>query len=138
MKIPTTKLSVIELAMWATFVAVVAMQYTERRLAPFLSTDNQEAEAFAQKYGPSLHSGYVEEWILKDFFQDRRDRVFVDVGANHYEQGSNTYYWVQPPSPIHMSCLDSNRVEHVMHSPSLHAWPVLSWTKQREATDTLL
>jgi FkbM family methyltransferase len=92
MKIPTTKLSVIELAMWATFVAVLAMQYTERRLAPFLSTDNQEAEAFAQKYGPSRHSGYVEEWILKDFFQSRRDGVFVDVGANHYEQGSNTYY----------------------------------------------
>jgi FkbM family methyltransferase len=92
MKIPTTKLSVIELAMWATFVAVMAMQYSERRLAPFLSTDNQEAEAFAKKYGPSRHSGYVEEWILKDFFKDRRDGVFVDVGANHHEQGSNTYY----------------------------------------------
>jgi FkbM family methyltransferase len=92
MKIPSTKLSVIELAMWALFVAVIAMQYTERRLAPFLSTDNQEAEAFAQKYGPSRHSGYVEEWILKDFFKDRSDGVFVDVGANHHEQGSNTYY----------------------------------------------
>lgn len=92
MKIPTTKLSVLELAMWAAFVAVLGMQYGERRLAPFLSADNEEAELLAQKYGPSRHSGYVEEWILKDFFKDRRGGVFVDVGANHHEQGSNTYY----------------------------------------------
>ena len=92
MKIPTTKLSALEIVMWAAFVAVMAAQYTERRLAPFVSRDNFEAEALAEKYGPSRHSGYVEEWILKDFFKDRRTGVFVDVGANHHEQGSNTFY----------------------------------------------
>jgi FkbM family methyltransferase len=92
MKIPTTKLNVIEILMWAALVAIVATQYTERRLAPYLSGDNEEAEVLARKYGPSRHSGYVEEWILKDFFKDRRGGVFVDVGANHHELGSNTYY----------------------------------------------
>jgi FkbM family methyltransferase len=92
MKIPRPKLNLIELAMWGTLVAVLGMQYGERRLAPFISDDIGEARWLAEKYGPSRHSGYVEEWVLKDFFKDRRGGVFVDVGANHYEQGSNTYY----------------------------------------------
>ena len=29
-------------------------------------------------------SQFAEEWIIRDFFQDKRDGVFVDVGANHY------------------------------------------------------
>ena len=33
-----------------------------------------------------------EEWIIRDFFQDRRDGVFLDVGANHYRDENNTYY----------------------------------------------
>jgi FkbM family methyltransferase len=92
MKIPRPKLNVIELAMLATLVAVLAIQYTERRLAPFLSRDNAEAQALAQKYGPSRHSNNIEEWIIKDVFKDRRGGVFVDVGAHHHEQGNNTYY----------------------------------------------
>jgi FkbM family methyltransferase len=33
-----------------------------------------------------------EEWIIRDFFGDKRDGVFVDVGANDYRRFSNTYY----------------------------------------------
>ncbi len=62
-------------------------------MVPF---QRQEADTVARtlesKYGPSRHSQYAEEWILRDFFQDRRDGIFVDVGANHYERDSNTYY----------------------------------------------
>lgn len=43
-------------------------------------------------YGPSKHSEYAEEWIVRDFFEDRRDGVFVDVGAGNYLRNSNTYY----------------------------------------------
>ena len=92
MKIPQPKLNVIELAMWATLVAVLAVNYTERRLQPFLSRSYAEAEALAEAYGPSRHSEHAEEWILKDFFKDWRDGFFVDVGANHYQRFSNTYY----------------------------------------------
>jgi FkbM family methyltransferase len=44
------------------------------------------------KYGPARYSANVEEWIIRDFFQDRRDGTFLDVGANHYQNESNTYY----------------------------------------------
>jgi FkbM family methyltransferase len=42
--------------------------------------------------GPDKHSLHGEEWIVRDFFQDRRRGFFLDVGANHYERFSNTYF----------------------------------------------
>ena len=51
-----------------------------------------EAEALKAKYGPAKDSYGPEEWIVRDFFQDERDGVFLDVGANHYKSTSNTYY----------------------------------------------
>ncbi len=45
-----------------------------------------------QKYGPDRHSQFEEEWIVRDFFGDRRNGIFVDVGANHYQVFSNTFY----------------------------------------------
>ena len=51
-----------------------------------------EARPLLSKYGPE-HSSYgPEEWIARDFFDDKRDGFFVDVGANHYKDTSNTYY----------------------------------------------
>ena len=46
-------------------------------------------------YGPSRYSQFAEEWIVRDFFQDRRGGTFVDVGANHYRDSSTTYYLEQ-------------------------------------------
>lgn len=96
MKIPQPKLNVIELAMWATLVAVLAVNYTERRverrLLPFLSRGGAELQPLVERYGPARNSRYGEEWIIRDFFQDRRGGVFVDVGANHYRRESNTYF----------------------------------------------
>ena len=66
----------------------------ERRVAQINAnlTDDSELAAFRQKYGPARNSQSAEEWILKDFFGDRRGGVFVDVGANHHQEFSNTYY----------------------------------------------
>lgn len=50
------------------------------------------AQHFQAKYGPGRYSQFAEEWIIRDFFQDRRGGVFVDVGANHYQYSSTTYY----------------------------------------------
>jgi FkbM family methyltransferase len=51
-----------------------------------------ELEPLRQAYGPNRNSRNQEEWIIRDFFQDRRDGVFVDIGANDYRKESNTYF----------------------------------------------
>jgi FkbM family methyltransferase len=51
-----------------------------------------EALWFAEKYGPSRNSQFYEEWLIRDYFQDRRGGTFVDVGAADYKTWSNTYY----------------------------------------------
>jgi len=51
-----------------------------------------ELAAFKEKYGPDHYSEREEEWLIRDYFQDRRAGVFVDVGANHYKFASKTYY----------------------------------------------
>ncbi len=51
-----------------------------------------EFDTFRAKYGPNKNTEREEEWFIRDFFQDRRDGVFVDVGANHYQSTSKTYY----------------------------------------------
>jgi FkbM family methyltransferase len=51
-----------------------------------------ESQELKRAYGPGSNSEHEEEWIIRDYFQDRRDGVFIDVGANHYQRYSNTYY----------------------------------------------
>jgi FkbM family methyltransferase len=45
-----------------------------------------------ERYGPSKWSYNAEEWIIRDFFEDRRDGVFVDVGSADARHSSNTYF----------------------------------------------
>ena len=45
-----------------------------------------------QRYGPSKWSYNAEEWIVRDFFEDRRDGIFVDIGSADARTSSNTYY----------------------------------------------
>ncbi len=42
--------------------------------------------------GPALYSQFDEELIIRDFFDDRREGFFVDVGAYHWRRASTTYY----------------------------------------------
>jgi FkbM family methyltransferase len=100
MRVPKPNLNVIELAILVAPIVVlssmlsykVGVADTQVKLLPFISRDNEEIEALEHKYGPSRFTQGVEEWILKDFFQNRRNGVFVDVGANHHQTGNNTYY----------------------------------------------
>jgi FkbM family methyltransferase len=77
-------------------VATLAFLYggvrRQLRLEPFLSPNATDVQALHDLYGPERNSVGVEEWILRDFFGDTRDGVFLDVGANHYQRFSNTYY----------------------------------------------
>ena len=43
-------------------------------------------------YAPKHFSERNEEIIIRHFFKDRRGGFFLDVGAYHYRNGSNTYY----------------------------------------------
>lgn len=52
----------------------------------------REMDYFRERYGPSHYSEREEEWMIRDFFQDRRGGFFLDVGANHYQEASKTYY----------------------------------------------
>jgi FkbM family methyltransferase len=96
MTIPRPKLNLVELALLTIGVAVLACVFgryrTELRLRPFLSAGRADLQTLAERFGPSRYSRYGEEWIIRDFFHDRRDGIFVDVGANHYRDESNTYY----------------------------------------------
>ena len=61
-------------------------------LAP-RSPEHPLARSLRERYGPNKNSEDLEEWIIRDFFRDeRRDGVFLDVGANHHQVGNNTYF----------------------------------------------
>jgi len=76
-------------------VLVVSASACARQPAPNGPNVEPEAEGLKAKYGPAKNSYGPEEWIVRDFFQDKRDGVFLDVGANHYKSTSNTYYLEQ-------------------------------------------
>jgi FkbM family methyltransferase len=73
----------------------VATPYRSARwqLAFLLANEGLDHHARLERtYGPSKSSQFDEEWIVRDFFADRREGVFLDVGANDYRQNNLTYY----------------------------------------------
>lgn len=73
------------------FCLAGAIVYPLTRTPPGTVTD-REIDAFAARYGPDKQTEHAEEWLIRDFFQDRRGGFFVDVGANHHQQFSKTWY----------------------------------------------
>ncbi len=57
-----------------------------------MANRNAEHEWFKEAYGPDQYSQFGEEWLVRDFFHDQRDGVFVDIGSYEYKRASNTYY----------------------------------------------
>lgn len=51
-----------------------------------------ERRALLEQYGAPRYSQQLEELIVRDYFRDKREGIFVDVGAAHYRDFSNTYY----------------------------------------------
>jgi len=86
----TRRGSFLEIAMIAGFVAtatwVTARAYYERHAIP------PEARAYREALGTPRYSFEDEELYIKDFFQGRRNGVFLDVGAGDYRKYSNTYF----------------------------------------------
>jgi FkbM family methyltransferase len=75
-------------------VAGSAARYRYRTTSPTVIEypAHPESQALKEKYGPHRNSYSEEEWCIRDFFNDRREGFFVDVGANDYKVTSNTYY----------------------------------------------
>ena len=53
-------------------------------------SDSEQTQLY-KRYGPTKRSQEYEEWIVRDFFKDKRGGVFVDIGAADYREGSNTF-----------------------------------------------
>jgi len=93
----------VEMCLVAVLAATVAGAASARGVSVYLAkryarlsyvayTAAQEQSSLKDRYGPARYSRNEEEWIIRDYFQDRREGIFVDVGANHYRNDSNTFY----------------------------------------------
>jgi FkbM family methyltransferase len=84
-----------------------------------VAQDTSEEDWLRRHYGPGKHSTYLEEWIIRDAFKDRKQGVFVDVGSADYEAESNTYFlentlgW----SGIAIDAQESYRAGYEQHRP---------------------
>lgn len=83
------RLDVVEIGLPLAAVCAIGFAYNSYRANLLPSA---EADFLRDSYGPSRNSQHAEEWIIRDFFQDRRGGMFVDIGANHYRDNSNTYF----------------------------------------------
>jgi FkbM family methyltransferase len=89
----TVRFDLWELILGLSLVAMATALVWARKSEPANPVQSErELQAFGEKYGPGHYSEREEEWLIRDFFQDRRGGVFVDVGANHYRLASKTYY----------------------------------------------
>lgn len=88
----TPRIDPVELAVLLGVVGVVAFLAGAHRAFSLETETIAEGDELARKYGPDRNSEHAEEWIVRDFFNDRRGGFFVDVGANDYKKFNNTYY----------------------------------------------
>ena len=83
------KFDIIEVALLVGLASFIAFAFGITRTR---WTTAPELPMYAEKYGPERNSMGGEEWLIRDYFQDKRNGVFVDVGANHYKNLNNTYF----------------------------------------------
>ena len=80
--------------LWEFLLVIALVMLAFWKLQPPSNPVQSEAEMdfFREQYGPGHATEREEEWMIRDFFKDRRNGFFVDVGANHYRVTSKTYY----------------------------------------------
>ena len=92
---PRPGLSYVEAVALTILVVCLTVIVHRRVLQPhfyFSGAGMRELSAI-EPYGLTNRvSRNFEELIIRDFFQDRREGVFLDVGANHYHNENNTFY----------------------------------------------
>jgi hypothetical protein len=60
------------------------------RPAASRGVDEDVLATVTKRYGPDKFSQGPEEWLIRDFFKDKRNGVFLDVGAFDARNLSNT------------------------------------------------
>jgi FkbM family methyltransferase len=81
--------------------------------------DSAIEEGLDPAYEPGGESLGFEQWIVRDFFRDKRNGVFADIGAADYRDNSNTWFletelgW----SGIAVDAQDSYRAGWEEHRP---------------------
>jgi FkbM family methyltransferase len=80
------RFDVLEVALLVVLAAIASGAVVRWRAA------RVETGWLQDRYGVGKWSHNAEEWIIRDFFQDKRGGVFVDVGAADARSGSNTYF----------------------------------------------
>ena len=91
----TRRFDAVELVALALAVGLASLlipRWYQPRVSDLAFSAAQEAAALEQRYGPHRYSRHEEEWVIRDYFRDRRGGYFVDVGANHFQDENNTYY----------------------------------------------
>ncbi|PIQ86102.1 MAG: hypothetical protein COV73_05070 [Candidatus Omnitrophica bacterium CG11_big_fil_rev_8_21_14_0_20_43_6] len=70
--------------------------------------------------GKKLYSQYDEELIIRDFFNDRKGGIFVDVGCAHYKEMSTTYYLEEHLewAGIAVDALAEFAIGYIQHRPN--------------------
>jgi FkbM family methyltransferase len=86
------RLASIKLDLWEVALMAVLALFVVRSQRPETVLTDLEIEPFRAQYGPHYNTEHHEEWFIRDFFADRRDGFFLDVGANHHQQFNKTYY----------------------------------------------
>jgi FkbM family methyltransferase len=61
-------------------------------ISSFARSILRQPKRLVRKYEPKLYSHGNEELIIRDFFEDRKNGFFVDIGANHHQVDSTTLY----------------------------------------------
>jgi len=84
-----SRFDVLEICLVCLLVSVVTIGLVG------LHNRNEERHLLRQRYGAAHFSEGPEEWAIRDYFRDRRNGFFVDVGANDYQRDSKTYYLEQ-------------------------------------------
>jgi FkbM family methyltransferase len=75
-------------------LAVMATSSLQRHSRPAGGPHMIEGDLLADlqtRFGSERYSQGPEEWLIRDFFNDRRNGVFLDVGAFHPVTFSNSY-----------------------------------------------
>ena len=89
------RVDLVELALIVVLTLVAGIAVGSRYVAPIYNrfrASRGELDTLSARYGPDRASSHEEEYFVRDFFRDRRDGVFLDVGAGDYREGSNTYF----------------------------------------------
>jgi FkbM family methyltransferase len=85
------RLDLLETAGLCLFSALVAWTIRSADVAEAIRQD-AELQSLKARFGASKYSTGPEEWLIRDYFADRRGGTFLDVGAGDPRDDSNTYY----------------------------------------------